>query len=309
MARLAYWRRWLEHPQRAPGRAILFQIHLWLGVAMAAYVLVISVSGSAVVFRREASAWLVPRSVPSTRGERLTGDALRAAIAAAYPGYEITEVSEPTRAERPVQVTRSRGGRRSDRLFDPYAGVDMGDVFPPTLRALEWLVELHDNLLVEGRLGRQINALASALVGLMIVTGAVLWWPGRARWRKRLVLPRPSRTRRFLWHLHSVVGFWSFALLAVWVVTGLYFGFPRLFDWLAVGAETDAGYVTPRSEQVLLAMIDLHFGRFGGLEVRITWTLLGLLPAVLAVTGTIVWWRRVIGPRLAARRDAPAASR
>ena len=294
------WRRWLDHPQRAPGRGALFQVHLWLGLAMGAYILLISVSGSAVVFRREITAWLVPRSVPAPVGSPLAGDALEHAITATYPGYEIVAISKPRTPERPIQVTRRRNGERSDRLFDPYAEADMGAAFPLGVRIVEWLVRLHDNLLV-GSTGRRANGVASFGVGAVILSGAMLWWPGRRRWRARMLVPRPSRTRRFLWHLHSALGFWSFGLLGVWVVTGIYFGFPQGFDWLTLGSEINGEYVAGRGERALLALIDLHFGRFGGLEIRVLWTLLGLVPSVLLVTGTIVWWRRVVQPALRRR--------
>jgi uncharacterized iron-regulated membrane protein len=250
-------RRWLDHPQRAPGRRLLFQVHLWIGVVMAVYVVVISVSGSAVVFRRELDAWLVPRSVPAASEARLEGEA-------------------PDNA------------------------------FPPALRALEWLVDLHDNLLA-GSAGRRVNGVASALVAALVLTGAIVWWPGRGHWRRSLLVPRPSRTRRFVWHLHSALGFWSFALLCVWAVTGVYFAFPRLFDWFALGAEVDGAYVAAPGEKLMLTLIDLHFGRFGGLGMRIAWTVLGLAPAALVVTGLILWWRRVLKPALRSGR-ATAAS-
>ena len=37
----------------------------------------------------------------------------------------------------------------------------------------------------------------------------------------------------------------------------------------------------------------LHFGNFGGVPVKILWFILGLAPAALAVTGTLMWWNRV----------------
>ena len=47
------WRRWTDRPQSLPVRKFLFQIHLWMGIAASLYVAVISLSGSAIVLRRE----------------------------------------------------------------------------------------------------------------------------------------------------------------------------------------------------------------------------------------------------------------
>ena len=44
--------------------------------------------------------------------------------------------------------------------------------------------------------------------------------------------------------------------------------------------------------QVLDAFRPLHFGNFGGLPVKILWSLGGLAPAILALSGTLMWWKR-----------------
>jgi len=225
------WRRWVHNPQGAVWRKALFQVHLWGGLIAGLYIVVISVSGSAVVFRRELSRWLLPR----------------------------------------------------DRDFSG------GLPFP--VRAMEWCVDLHDNLLA-GSTGRFFNGIGAIAVTVLIVTGAVLWWPGRSRWRRSLIVPRPSRTRRFTWHLHSALGFWSFVLMLGWAVTGIYFAFPQPFEALFNALATDPAALERPGEDLLLTFIRLHFGRFGGLGIRITWVILGLLPAVLFVTGLIVWWKR-----------------
>ncbi len=41
----------------------------------------------------------------------------------------------------------------------------------------------------------------------------------------------------------------------------------------------------------------LHFGNFGGLGIRFVWLVTGLAPGVLAVTGLLLWWTRVVAPR------------
>jgi uncharacterized iron-regulated membrane protein len=288
-------------------RRAVFQVHLWLAITLGIYIVVISVSGSAVVFRREATRWLLPPAVIPTEGERLTGELLESAVRDVYADYEIVSVRESQRPERPVSVELSKGEKQSSRLFDPYSGEDLGDTYPPSLRAMEWLVELHDDLLA-GELGRQINGVAAGLVLVLILTGATIWWPGKSRWRQSLLLTRSTPASRFVWQLHSVLGIWSLLLLLIWTLTAIYFAFPSPVENLIDRYDPDLTDFKRPGEAFLLKLISLHFGRFGGLGIRILWTLLGLLPAALFVTGFIVWWRRVVRRRLARWRATPPPS-
>jgi uncharacterized iron-regulated membrane protein len=195
-----------------PWRRALFQVHLWIGIALGVYIVVISVSGSAIVFRRELNAWLVPRTVPSTATVRLTADELWVAARRAYPQHEVKTVREQRRPERPVYVSLERDGKISERLFDPYAGVDMGHAYPPALQFVEWLVDLHDNLLV-GSTGRFLNGVAGLFLSVLFLSGAVLWGPGKRRWKQSLAPGSPEPSRRFAWRLHSSLGLWSLGLL------------------------------------------------------------------------------------------------
>ena len=52
---LTVWRRWIQQPQRFWVRKALFQVHLWVGIGIGLYIVLISVSGSMVVYRRELS--------------------------------------------------------------------------------------------------------------------------------------------------------------------------------------------------------------------------------------------------------------
>jgi uncharacterized iron-regulated membrane protein len=51
----------------------------------------------------------------------------------------------------------------------------------------------------------------------------------------------------------------------------------------------------------------LHTGSFGGITIKILWLIFGLVPALLFITGSIMWWNRVVSPRM---REAmkPAAA-
>ena len=56
-----------------------------------------------------------------------------------------------------------------------------------------------------------------------------------------------------------------------------------------------------RSSSLWLQFVDvfrpLHFGTFGGLPVKILWSLGGLAPGLLAVTGFVIWRTRISGRR------------
>ena len=54
-------------------------------------------------------------------------------------------------------------------------------------------------------------------------------------------------------------------------------------------------------DAVMSRLTPWHVGGVGGQAGRVTWFVLGLSPAVLFVTGMLVWWKRVIRPRLSSR--------
>lgn len=277
---------WINQPQRVPLRRALLKVHLWLALAIGLYVIVISISGSAVVFRPEISRWAIPRFVPDSTGESVQGDALAAALEAEYSDYEIVRFSEPRFPRQPVSVLLSRDGEEQGRLFDQFALEDMGSNFPPIVAAVEWMVSLHDDLLTYP-IGRRINGIAGGLMLIVVLTGMVLWWPGKRSWTRSLYVPR--RSARILWHLHSVVGLWLCLLLIDWCITSLYFAFPGpvedLRDWL----DTDPNDFTRPGDGLMNFLVDAHFGRFGGVWGRTAWVIAGLAPAALFLTGFWVW--------------------
>ena len=50
---MSSWRRWLKRPQTVWLRRIAFQLHLWTGVVLSLYVILLSLTGSVLVYRVE----------------------------------------------------------------------------------------------------------------------------------------------------------------------------------------------------------------------------------------------------------------
>jgi uncharacterized iron-regulated membrane protein len=212
---MSEWQQWLEHPEKVWIRRCLFYIHLWVGAGIGLYIVLMSITGSLIVYRRELD----------------------------------------------------RTGFRT---------------------SVEWIVKLHENLLF-GDDGRFVNGIGAICVIVVCLTGAVIWWPGMSNWRRALTVNWRSFFARFTWDLHSAVGFWGFFLVLMWGFTGFYFCFPQPVNLLS-------GLIDPRdryADQILSWVSLLHFGRFTPFAEAL-WTLLGLVPAVLSVTGIFLCCRRMI---------------
>src|SRR5271169_2006753 len=55
---LGLWRQWLWRPRNTWIRKLAFQIHLWSGLLLGLYIVVVCASGSAIVFRNDIYDWL-----------------------------------------------------------------------------------------------------------------------------------------------------------------------------------------------------------------------------------------------------------
>jgi uncharacterized iron-regulated membrane protein len=158
--------------------------------------------------------------------------------------------------------------------------------FPPGV-SLEWLVRLHASLLA-GSTGRMLNGIGAASLAMLALTGAVIWWPGRAHWRRSLTVDWGARFPRLNWDVHSAFGFWFLPFVAMWGVSGLYLSQPQLFDVLLRFDPADR--VVDRG---LFWLTALHFGRFNRVT-ELLWVIAGLVLAILAFTGVFICCRRII---------------
>jgi uncharacterized iron-regulated membrane protein len=306
MSKPSGWQRWIRQPQLLRWRHLVVQLHLWIGLMLGLYIVVLSVTGSASVLRPDVHRWFIPRSVPM-EGTRLAGDALQDAIRRTYPLYEVTNVFERRRPDTPVMVTLQRDGATVERLFDPYATRDLGLAYPPITEAIEWVVDLHDNLLT-GTTGRTVNGVGALLFLALAITGAIVWWPGVNRLGHSLVPGKPAKSARFARRLHNTLGIWMLALILMWAVTAVYFSFPDPFEWTMDYFDADLSDAERPGDALVRALVNLHFGRSWGMAGKLAWVALGLVPAVLFVTGCITWWVRVVRRQTAgsAKAENPA---
>lgn len=309
---MTYWQRWILQPQTVWLRKAIFQLHLWSGIGIGLYVLLISVTGSVLVYRNEMyrAATRDPIMVTAS-GTRLTDEQLKQAAKHAYPGYTILSVGRVQKPNQAVSISLKRSADLKSRLFNPYTGADLGDSVPLGIWAVSKLLKLHDDLL-GGTTGRAINGAGALLILVLVFTGIIVWWPGIKTWRRSLTVPSNVGWQRFIWGLHSMLGFWTFGFVLLFGISGAYLCFPEPFQNLADRIEpiTDANVRTRVVDQVIYWLAYLHIGRINGIgipckgpglcdqTVKLMWAVFGLTPAAMFVTGAVMWWNRVVRKKL-----------
>jgi uncharacterized iron-regulated membrane protein len=248
--------------------------HFWLGMTAAFYVVFVSVTGSAIIFEHELYRFLLPDPPlsPAT-GARLDNRALRSAIAFQYPSSIVIGLwDRRLTAGMAAEVWLDGSSGMIRRLIHPATGEDLGNAQPFALRALAFLRRAHVSALA-GMPGEIINATGGlALIALSI--------SGLAARRRASVSSGPKRNAL---SYHRIIGTVGSFFGILWGVTGAYLALPTAFVSV-FGAARE-----PVFEWVYL----LHTGSAAGLTTRMLWAGAGASLAFAAVTGAMLWWRRV----------------
>lgn len=260
---------WLRSPQRVFLRRALFQIHLWTGIAIALYAVVIGLTGSALIFKTELDRAAHPAIYSIPRQPRVISfDRAVRQIQAAHPQWIAFALRNFESADAAELLMRpaARAFTPDYRIvcFNPYTG----QVLLDRMRydgVLGFLSNLHVYLL-SGEPGLLVSGWMAVGLLVLCLTGIVLWWPGVQRWASALVLRRRSNWPRFNFDLHTVIGFWSCAALLVVTLTGLDFAFPgpsgkliELFTgkgWHDTGVSIDAIARPPSASHAPALTID-----------------------------------------------------
>jgi uncharacterized iron-regulated membrane protein len=202
----------------------------------------LGLTGSALVYQHSLRQVLEPERRIKPRLPVLPLDELLARVHRQRPDLAIIDMEgmayEGSAWElliRPINTTQREKHSRV-LLVDPGTGDVRGmQAFNGTFMGV--LAQLHYNLL-SGETGLTINAFAGGLAIFFAISGLVLWWRGRKKWKNGLRIKlkgASSRVRNY--SIHSAIGFYASLSLAIAGLSGIYFAAPRPF--LTVAAWLD----------------------------------------------------------------------
>lgn len=218
---------------------MLKRIHGWLALSLFVPVLLVGLSGAALVFRDELLPLLTPAIVvPERAGNTPRYERVLAAARAAAPGAEAVDLLAQ-RPGRAVEVWVQQGGALRTLFVDAGTGRIVADSDRDFL-PLAMLYRLHKTLLLR-EAGETLAGLAGLALLLLSLSGFVLWLrnpaiPLRIRWR--------VGTLALSLDLHRTTGAVFAAILSVNAFTGAAMTFDGLSS-RAVNAIAGAPAGTP----------------------------------------------------------------
>lgn len=215
----------------ARAKRILQTVHLWMGLLLAIPIILIGLSGSALLLQREILAYSIPAATADGEHESLAR-IVAAAQAAAPENTTPRSIVLPPYAGAPTTINFDTGGRPPRTLVhvDPVSLEVLG-TSPVTNRGpiLGFLIQAHAFLMLPAPIGFPIVGWMAVAMTFMAVSGLVLWWPRKGMWGHAFWVRKGARGLRFHVEFHHVVGFWGSVVLLVMGVSGIYLVFPETF--------------------------------------------------------------------------------
>ena len=340
----------------------LFAWHHWCGLLVGLFLLIMSLSGSLLVFAEEIeTAEISSYNKTNNESGAFYIDSSIRHVQTAYPGWEIRLYDQPGKNETIIYELRK--DTESKKIYvHPTNGAFLHVNENAKNELQRWLLLLHYTLFA-GTLGKIIVFFVGLMFLITLITGL---WVYRKSFMKVLSfktrINRKSVRGRFS-SLHRIIGVWSIIFNLLMVFTGLVLSYQVATNALKMvpaktittappGISIDrvrnkvlsqyADFnihlvrVRPNSSQVqVLGRFDndpswyghyysgfvyngltieeeskifmkdlpvlqrlvkmcgpLHFGNYGGLVLKIFYSLLGLTPAFLSISGFIIWIKK-----------------
>jgi uncharacterized iron-regulated membrane protein len=195
--------------------------HFYAGIIFAPFLVILAVTGSIYLFKPQIEQVIYKdyfEVVPQEN--RVSASQQIEEVQRLYPDAVVTKYRPGEKASRSSEVVITDNGESLTVFMDPYTGRSIGSLNNKD-RIMDKIEEFHGELMA-GTTGDRIVELAACWAVVLIVTGAILWFPRKKEKIFGVFIPRFMKGKRtFLRDLHAVPAFWISAGMLFLIMTGL----------------------------------------------------------------------------------------
>jgi uncharacterized iron-regulated membrane protein len=215
----------VHSPRKLFLRRALFQIHLWVGLFLALYVIVIALTGSILVFEDEFTATTLPAGLhPYDPAHTASIPTVMSVFLRTCSSCVVTDLTTPSPAVPAYRLlAKGLDQHEVNVVADPVTAA----VYFQSRTWVDWVHDLHVTLLFGNAYGYQVNGVGAVLLVMLAITGITLWWQGLKIWSRGLALSFAHNWRRINYDAHNAIGFWTLLIVSWWGISGIYFSWYR----------------------------------------------------------------------------------
>ncbi|MBC8770036.1 PepSY domain-containing protein [Arenibacter sp. BSSL-BM3] len=210
-------------------RKFINDAHLWLGIGSGIILFLVCLSGTVLTFEEEIKDLFVKDFVVAdATGNTLSMEQLSESLAAEGIVSTIT-IPESTKEALKFSVKTSSKERRGTTYFvNPFSGEYQKEQKSSLEGFFLTMFKMHRWLLMDTEIGRPIVGVATIIFILLAISGIVLWFPKKLKWKNfkpGFKIKFKANWKRINHDLHNTLGFYACIFLVIMSLTGLFWSF------------------------------------------------------------------------------------
>lgn len=237
----------VDNKRKQVWRQLWLDIHFYLGLWIGAFLVILGLTGSILVFFQEIDEWLNPDLLTVSVPRYVADDGK----SIPYPIDQIIHAADQVAAQN-SSISMIYGPRNKEGVFAIYADQESGDwqrIFVNPYQAkvtgvrsysedewfpdylIDFIFQLHFSLLL-GSNGIVLVAVIALLLLISLTTGLIVWWPKTGQWRKALTIKWNAGSIRLNFDLHKTFSCYFCVVLGALLLSGVYMNLNDPFVWV-----------------------------------------------------------------------------
>lgn len=221
-------------------RKFMTDVHLWMGLASGIILFLVCFSGTMLVFEEEIKDLFSQELEINPEAQRLSIEQLKQKLSGEG---NVVAVSIPTSMDEAYEFrikTSPEDRRGTTFMVNPITGESLKPQKSPLDGFFSTMFRLHRWLLLDTNIGRPIVGIASIIFFFLSVTGIIIWFPKKWKWKAfkpGFKIKFSAKWKRINHDLHNTLGFYASIFLVIMILTGLCWS----FQWYREGSSKVLG--------------------------------------------------------------------